>query len=163
MGLMKKFIFTEPNQAYVNIRGIEIDKDLKKFVIRLNIYNRKGGNKYFVDSGDEYTVKNQLIIDACRGEAEKQVNKKEISKAIRAQVKEENRERRKNRTALISTQKTKRYIESAVEAETMRLMRGMGENRYLEMFEDMNNASIFGIAYHYIVTYVYKLKNNREV
>jgi len=163
MGLMRKFIFTEPNLAYVNIRGIEIDKDLKKFIIRLNIYNRKGGNKYFVDNGDEYKVSRQVIIDACRGEAEKQVNKKEISKAIRAQVKEENLERRKNRTALVSTQKTKQYIESAVETETMRLMSSMGENRYLQMFEDMNNASIFGIAYNYIVTYVYKLKNNKEV
>ena len=163
MGLMRKFIFTEPNLAYVNIRGIEIDKDLKKFIIRLNIYNKKGGNRYFVDSGDEHRVNKQLIIDACRGEAEKQVNKKEIRRAIRAATKEENRERRKKRRALVNTQQTKNYIESAIEAETMRLMRSMGKNRYLQMFEDMNDASIFGIAYDYIVTYVYKLKNNKEV
>ena len=163
MGLMKKFIFTEPNLAYVSIRGIEIDKELKKFVIRLNIYNKKGGNKYFVDSGDEYKVNKQVIIDACRGDAEKQVNKKEIRRAIRAGTKEENRERRKKRRTLVNTQQTKNYIESAIEAETMRLMRGMGESRFEDMFDDMNSASIFGIAYNYIVTYVYKLKNNKEV
>jgi len=156
MALIKDLIFQK--NSYINIRGIEIDKNLKKFVIRLNIYSNKNKlNIHFVQNGDEYRIKKQVLIDGSRSDALELINSDSLEKAIREQIKTQNLAAKKNDLPRVTAEKAQKRIESAVETEIIRLMNEIGESKFEKIFtSDINTTPVIHIAYNYLKKYVYK-------
>ena len=156
MALIKDLIFQK--NSYINIRGIEIDKNLKKFVIRLNIYSNKNKlNIHFVQNGDEYRIKEQVLIDGSRSDALELISSDSLEKAIREKIKTENRAAKKNGLPRVTAEKAQKRIERAVETEIIRLMNEIGKSKFEKIFtSDINTIPVIHIAYNYLKKYVYK-------
>jgi len=158
MGLINDFIFQK--DAYVNIRGVEIDRDKQKFVIRLNIYNKKGGNKYYLKDGDEYRVNKRVLIEGVRDAVMKNNDFSHIEKQVRSDIKAENKKRRQEKLATISIETAKQMIKYAIDNEAAKKMKVIGENEFNNIFNNLE-INLFKFSYDYLKK-IGKFKNAKN-
>jgi len=157
--LLKSYMFVP--DVYVKVKGLEICKEKKRFVIRLDI--SKDGVKLPIECS-EITIDKNTIVEHCKEEAIKLISVDTLEKAIREQIKNKNTELKAKGLPRITAEKTSKMIKHAVDIEAAKLMREIGETKFNRIFEsDLNNIPVVKVAYEYMKSYISDYKTAKDI